>query len=150
MFQDLGSSPATMECSRAADCVGCAEGNDIEQADVEQAYVQALLKGPETWVQLPMELWPPEWFDADGNPLYQKPVIRLLRALYGHPDSGTFWEEYCNGHCTSVGFVPIPDSPSCLYHPDLGVLMIIYVDDIKMAGPKEVLPKAWDGRWSRL
>ena len=55
MFQDLGSSPATMEASRAADCHGCAEGNDIEQADVEQAYVQARLHGPETWVQLPIE-----------------------------------------------------------------------------------------------
>merc|ERR1712091_827299 len=50
IFQDLGSSPATMEASRATDCHGCIDGNDIEQADVEQAYVQALLKGAETWV----------------------------------------------------------------------------------------------------
>ena len=145
MFQDLGSSPATMEASRAADCHGCAEGNDIEQADVEQAYVQALLHGPETWVQLPIEWWPQEWFydEQRTQPKYRQPVVRLLRALYGHPDAGTWWENYYNDHATSVGFVAIPDWPSCFYHPDLRVLMIVYVDDIKMAGPKEMLPEAW-------
>ena len=48
MFRDLGSSLATMEASKAADFIGCAPGNTIEQADVEQADVQADLKGPET------------------------------------------------------------------------------------------------------
>ncbi len=30
IFQDLGSAPATMAASRAADCFGCAPGNVIE------------------------------------------------------------------------------------------------------------------------
>ena len=55
MFQDLGLSPATMECSKAADCMGCQEGNIMEQADAEQAYVQAPLHGPETWLHIPPE-----------------------------------------------------------------------------------------------
>ena len=143
IFQDLGSSPATMEASRAADCIGCIEGNDIQQADVEQAYVQAELRGTETWVQIPSEWWPPEWFDENGVCKYHKPVVRLRKALYGHPDSGTFWENYCDDVCKCAGFVPIPDWPSCYYHPDLEVLMVIYVDDIKIAGPKEVLPEVW-------
>ena len=70
IFQDLGSSPATMEASRACDCHCCIEGNDIEQADMEQAYVQAVLKGTETWMQLPIEWWPPEWFNDDGTCKY--------------------------------------------------------------------------------
>ena len=52
LFQNLGSNPATMEAGKAADCVGCMDGNDCEQADAEQAYVQADLKGVETWVAL--------------------------------------------------------------------------------------------------
>ena len=143
MFQDLGSSPATQEASRAADFVGCKPGNDIQQADAEQAYVQAILKGTETWVQPPSEFWPPEWFNADGSCKYHRPVVRLLRALYGHPDSGSYWEEHCNAHCVSVGFVPIPDWPSCFDYPDLDVLLVIYVDDIKVAGPKDKLPEVW-------
>ena len=79
-----------MEASRATDCHGCIEGNDIQQADVEQAYVQAELKGTETWVQIPVEWWPPEWYNEDGSCKYDRPVVRLLMALYGHPDSGTF------------------------------------------------------------
>ena len=48
LFQDLGSSPATMEASRAADAYGCAPGHDIEIADAEQAYIQAELRGADT------------------------------------------------------------------------------------------------------
>ena len=105
MFQDLGSSLATMEASKAADFAGCMPGNEMQQADAEQAYVQAELKGPETWIQIPPEHWPPEWVEKG----YHRPVIRLLQALYGHPDSGTFWEQKCDACCKAEGFEPIPD-----------------------------------------
>ena len=58
MFQDLGSAPATMEASKAADFYGCVPGNDIQVADAEQAYVQAPMKGTPTWVALPREHYP--------------------------------------------------------------------------------------------
>ena len=48
LFMDLGSSPATMEGSRAADLYGCAPGLDIMQADAPQAYCQTELLGTET------------------------------------------------------------------------------------------------------
>ena len=38
LFMDLGSSPATMEGSRAADLYGCAPGHGCMQADAPQAY----------------------------------------------------------------------------------------------------------------
>ena len=41
IFQDLGSSPASMEASKNIDCYDCFPGHSIEQADAEQAYVQA-------------------------------------------------------------------------------------------------------------
>ena len=40
MFQDLGSNPANMDASRAADCYGCMIGNGVELVDAEQAYIQ--------------------------------------------------------------------------------------------------------------
>ena len=43
LFQDLGSSPATMEAGKYVDAYGCAPGHSCEQADAEQAYVQAAL-----------------------------------------------------------------------------------------------------------
>ena len=62
----------------------------------------------------------------------QKPVFRLRKALYGHPDAGTFWEEKVDAHMKKVGFIGLnPEWPSCYYHPHLAVYCVIYVDDFK-------------------
>ena len=49
MFQDMGSNPSSMQSGKSADCYGCLPGHCTEQADAEQAYIQAELKGTETW-----------------------------------------------------------------------------------------------------
>ncbi len=86
MFQDMGSSPATMEAAKMADAIGCAPGNIVMQADAVQAYIQAELQGPPTWVALPKDAWPQKWHDDK----LRKPVCRLKKALYGHPSAGAF------------------------------------------------------------
>ena len=53
VFQDLGSSPATMEASKITDFYGCTEGNTVQIADAEQAYVQADTTGTPTYTCLP-------------------------------------------------------------------------------------------------
>ncbi len=58
----------------------------------------------------------------------------MLKALYGHPDAGTYWEQTCDAHVKAVGFVPIRlEWPSCYYNPKLSLMLSIYVDDFKMA-----------------
>ena len=84
-FQDLGNSPASFEASRWADFYGCLKGNDIKMADAIQAYIQAKLTGPACWVELPSDAWP----DGVDVSKYRRPVVRLIKAFYGHPDSGT-------------------------------------------------------------
>ena len=86
-----------MQSGKAVDAYGCFPDNACEQADAEQAYVQAKLLGAETWVALPEEAWPKDWFKSDGTPKYRRPVVRLIQALYGHPDSGAFLGE-AHGH----------------------------------------------------
>ena len=72
------------------------------------------------------------------------PVVRLKKALYGHPDSGTYWEKYCDGIVQEAGFEPLPPEwPSCYFNKDLKRFLIIYVDDFKMAGKKANFPEAW-------
>eukprot|EP00959_Pyramimonas_sp_CCMP1952_P339995 7120581-Pyramimonas_sp.AAC.1 len=56
------------------------------------------------------------------------PVCPLLLALYGHPHAGGFWEQHCEVHVMSKGFVPITCWRSCYYRPEL-----VYVDDFKLA-----------------
>ena len=87
IFQDLGSAPATMEASKTADFYGCQSGHTIEVADAEQAYVQAEMKGLPTYVALPYEEIPKKFQGM------KRPVFRLRRALYGHPEAGAYWEE---------------------------------------------------------
>ena len=43
LFNELGSSPATLEGSKAVDCEGSFPGHSEDQADAMQAYTQALL-----------------------------------------------------------------------------------------------------------
>ena len=138
MFQDLGSCPATMEASKAADFYGLTPGFAVEIADAVQAYIQAELTGIPCWVCLPPEARPDSWSR------FQRPVVPLLRALYGHPDSGTMWEVHCDNHVTSVGFQAVGEEwPSCYFHPQLRLFLVVYVDDFKMAGPKDNLAKGW-------
>jgi hypothetical protein len=72
------------------------------------------------------------------------PVCPLLLALYGHPDSGGYWEKHCNTHLGSVGFVPVPEWRSCFFHPKLGLYLTVYVDDFKMSGEAKALKKGWE------
>ena len=102
-FQDLGNSPASFEASRWADFYGCLPGHDVQLADAIQAYIQAKLTGPECWVELPPEAWPSD-VNIKG---FRRPVVRLVKALYGHPDAGTMWEQHCDKSCKEVGFKPV-------------------------------------------
>ena len=123
VFQDLGSSPAAVEASRAADAYGLSPGVCVQVADADQAYTQSYLKGPKTWVSLPNEQWPDSWKKRDpktGRPRFRQPVVPLIRALYGHPDSGGYWERHCNAHLAKCGFVPIENWPSMFWNQGSG------------------------------
>ena len=41
LFNEMASTPATLEASRVADIYSCWPGNDVECRDVEQAYLSA-------------------------------------------------------------------------------------------------------------
>eukprot|EP00435_Cladocopium_sp_Y103_P017887 s3960_g4.t1 len=138
LFSELGSSPATMEAGKAVDAYGCQPGHTAEQNDGVQAYTQALMEGVETWVEVPRDRWPKKWIGK-----FVRPVVLLRIALYGHPDSGGLWERHCEAMLIAVGFI-MPDPvgwPSVFFRPELKLLLVVYVDDFKMAGPKESMPK---------
>ena len=140
MFQDLSSSPAAMEASRAADAYGMLPGNDIEVADADSAYTQSYLEGPvKTWVSIPKEQWPQKWFDEG----FKDPVCPLVLSLYGHPDAGGYWERHCDKTLQSKGWNPIPGWRSCYWHEECQTYLIVYVDDFKMAGPAEHKARLW-------
>ena len=74
-------------------------------------------------------------------------VVRMGRALYGHPDSVTCWDEYCSTEVNTVGFASVgTEWPSVFFHKELRFLLTIYVDDFKLAGRLETAtqpPRDW-------
>ena len=70
-------------------------------------------------------------------------MCRLLKALYGHLDAGTSWETYAADNFKVAGFVPINDWRSCFRHPRLDLMLIVYVDDIKLSGPIKSMTEGW-------
>ena len=123
---------------RRVDAYGAFPGNATQQCDAEQAYIQAKLQGTPTWVRLPKELWPPEWRGE-----FRDPVVKLNLALYGHPDSGGHWEKHCNEALDKAGFVKVHPWRSTFWHDKLKLLLVVYVDDFKMSGPKNNLSEGW-------
>ena len=124
LFNEMGSSPASMAAGKAVGAWGLQPGYDLQQADAESAYTQTELKGAPTRVRLPHDRWPDSW-----KGMYTDPVVRLKLAFYGHPDAGTYWEQHAEKHLRSKSFVPIDDWRSCYIHPKLDLMLIVYVDD---------------------
>ena len=105
------------------------------------------MEGIETWVELPIDRWPKHWVGR-----YRRPVVLLRIALYGHPDLGGLWEIHCERMLITVGFImPDPEGwPSVFFHPELKLLLVVYVDDFKMSGLKESMSKGWELVGSRI
>ena len=92
------------------------------------------------WVTLQREAV----FDPDVYYAVKDPMVLLLLALYGYPDSPSYWELHCEQKVLKKGWQTIgPELPSMFWHPQLKLLLSIYVDDFKMSGPKENLAKGW-------
>ena len=93
--------------------------------------------GTATWITLPKHRQPTWWNK------YRRPVCKMLLNLYGHPDAGGFWEDWCDGKVTKTGFRGIEHWRSCYGHPDYKALLIVYVDDFKLACPAQYQNTVW-------
>jgi len=68
-------------------------------------------------------------------------VCPLLLHLYGHPLAGLLWGKYQEGILLKEGFEKIRGW-ECLYvHRSEKLFISAYVDDYKMAGLEENIPK---------
>eukprot|EP00971_Amphidinium_carterae_P139238 2759140-Amphidinium_carterae.1 len=150
LYQQLGSSPATMSTARTVMGVGRSQGFSVKMRDVSQAYLQSLIDTPgrtPTYVILPREFWPEKWFDKDGAPRFKCPVCRLKRALYGHPEAGKVWEDHLSEILKSTGWYQCPGVASTWLRKfpghDVKASLVVYVDDLLLATPPEVEARVW-------
>ena len=137
VFSEQGTSASHLEAAKFMDAISrsyCDAGEmDGEESDALGAYTQCRLGGEETWTTIPKEYWPKHWHGK-----YTQPVVRLILNLYGHPLAGLYWELYCKGCLTKIGWEPVKGW-ECLYkHTKFKLYLSIYVDDFKMSGLRTV------------
>ena len=90
VFEELGSAPPSIEAAKALDAFSLMPGYEETQSDAFSAYTQSFLRGKPTHVALPYERWP-DWWKKQFT-IKDSPVCPLVLALYGHPDSGGYWD----------------------------------------------------------
>ncbi len=121
-FADLGNSPATREAERVADFYGCCRGNMLQQADANQAYIQADTRRDPCWILLPIDAV----VNKDAWRQYRQPVVRLRKAWCGHLDSVTWWDEKMRHKAQEAGFTPMGvEWPTVCLHRALRLLLAV-------------------------
>ena len=120
-------------------------GCDGQAADAVSAYTQVkmedahkLLKVPKSecpdiWIRLPRHKWPKSWSSMED------PVVPLERNQYGHPLAGLLWERQFEKILLKHGWEKIPNWECLFVHRQKGLFLSLYVDDIKLAGKKQIL-----------
>ena len=128
-MEGLGAAVPAMEDSRTIDAQSLRPGYACYAADAESAYQQAWLGGKyEVWVEIPEEYWLPGW---EGK--YTHPCCRLILALYGHEDSGGYWEEKSYADIVRCGWERVEGRRGVFLHKPKQATLMCYVDDFKIA-----------------
>ena len=143
VFAEQGTSASHMICAKFLDAVSRIEGYDGNDSDAQKAYTQAKLTdfegNTETWIDLPEDQWPDEWKKKG----YKRPIVRLIRNLYGHPLAGLYWEKHCHEIITKCGWEAVQGWECLFKHKQYRAFLSVYVDDFKVAAPKNVMPRIW-------
>ena len=132
VYQELGANPTSVQGLNNCLAYGALQGHATTTADAIKAYVQALLKSKhQTWIELPPELRPKWWREK-----FARPVVLLLRALYGHPDAGGLWEQHLAHIIRGLGGKEVPEFPGNYWFPQRRLLLSTYVDDLTLSGAR--------------
>ena len=118
---------------------GCCPGNHSSQSDVVRAYTQSYLKTTvETWVELSSELTPPKYSKL------KRPCVKLIKSLYGHPESGYHWDCRFKEVMRKMGGVHMTGFQSSYWFEKSKLLLTLYVDDMILSGPSTSHKSFWD------
>ena len=83
------------------------------------------------WIRLPCLKWPESWSSMED------PVVPLERHLYGHLLAGLLWERQFEKILLKYGWEKVSNW-ECLFVHCAKIFLSVYVDDIKLAGKKQI------------
>ena len=137
-FQEIAPAPASLQAAKALGTFGPMPGYVAKPGDAIGAYCQTYLTGVRTWVHLPKDRWPTHWIGK-----YTDPVVPLVLALYGHPEAGGLWQARCLAKIKPLGWKQIEGWNSVFWHEKKKALLVLYVDDFKLAAKKDDHDQLW-------
>jgi hypothetical protein len=79
------------------------------------------------------------------TPKYYDPVVRLRKAIYGHPESEAIWDAYLGLRLKKEGWLPVLNQPGCWYHAITGSTLVVYVDDLLLIADPKIEASLWAG-----
>ena len=139
VFQELGTVPSTMAACRIITAAhALVKDSMLLQSDCLMAYTQAEMTGPPTYIRLPKPWWPQGWANK-----FRDPVVKLLRALYGHPRAGDIWGDKLEQELVRLEFQRVEGWPSVYVLKQkvgpMNIVFVVYVDDLVMVGDKNIV-----------
>ncbi|OWY93524.1 Integrase, catalytic core protein, partial [Phytophthora megakarya] len=131
-YEETYAPVAYLNSIRAVLAKCCAEGFEIEQCDVDTAFLYGKLD-EEIYMELPEGLRELLTLaDAEGE---EDVVCLLLQSLYGLKQASRVWNETIDGHLKGMGF-KAADADPCVYTRGEGddeCIVCLYVDDMLIA-----------------
>ena len=120
---------ASATSNRLIAALACKLDWDLRHLDVDQAFIQSELD-TEIYLRLP-----------SGCGKMSGKVVRLNKALYGLKQSGRSWYKLLSSTLVECGFEQCLVDP-CVFrlmlNDEVVAMMVVHVDDIKIAATKEV------------
>ncbi|KAE9235367.1 Retrovirus-related Pol polyprotein from transposon TNT 1-94 [Phytophthora fragariae] len=137
-YEETYSPVAYLNSVRAMLAKCGAEGMEIEQCDVDTAFLYGKLE-EEIYMELPEGL--KELLDLAEAEGEDDVVCMLLQSLYGLKQASRVWNETINKHLKSMGFEPA-DADPCVYTRGEGddeCIVCLYVDDMLIASRQKAV-----------
>ena len=75
--------------------------------------------------------------------MYQRPMVPLELALFGHPEAGNIWQNHSFAQMKKLEWAEAPAFPSVFKHSETKAMMNCYVDDFNMQAKDEDSAKHW-------
>ena len=120
---------------QAADAVSAC--NPVKMEDTPNYLKIPKSECPDIWIRLPKHKWPKSWSSMED------PVGPLERNLYGHLLAGLLWERQFENILLKYGWEKVSNWECLFVHREKGLLLSVYVDDIKLAGKKQNIDPMW-------
>ena len=144
LYATSASLPASLRDFRIFAVIASLHSWSLWIGDVTGAYLNATAP-PDTFVVLSEEMIDHLLEPEEAKKYRQlqkagkKPVVELIKALYGHTQAGFLWEAEARKQLLKMGFVNFSDVSSAWYlhyteEGNIDGMLLLYVDDFMIAG----------------